>query len=112
VRVIYGHGTKFTKGDWYLAAAAPQTLEANMFAQQNIKKHAELRRKFQNFYAMSTLVQYEGHINECVSKFTEKLDQYSASGKVLDFGHWLQCYAFDVITKITVSTLTLALTVH
>ncbi|KAK5064363.1 hypothetical protein LTR84_000196 [Exophiala bonariae] len=101
VKVIYGHTTRFTKGDWYLASAAPQTLPTNLFAQQDQKKHAELRRRFNNFYAMSTLVQYESHVNECISRFSEKLKEFSESKEHIDIAHWLQCYAFDVITKIT-----------
>lgn len=64
--------------------------------------HAITRRKYANFYSMSTMVEYEDNINEVVDLFCRKLGELAQRKKVIDFTHWLQCYAFDVIAKITV----------
>lgn len=50
---------------------------------------------------MSSLVGYEEFVNNCSSLLTQRFSEVAASGKVIDFQHWLQCYAFDVIGEIT-----------
>jgi hypothetical protein len=51
---------------------------------------------------MTSLVQLEPFVNHCTSIFRARLDEFANSGQVIDVSHWLQCYAFDVIGKITV----------
>jgi hypothetical protein len=50
---------------------------------------------------MSSLVGYETFVNNCSSLLTQRLSEVASSGKTVDFQHWLQCYAFDVIGEIT-----------
>ena len=52
---------------------------------------------------MSSMVSYEPYVDECTTVFTERLSQFAESGLPIDMGHWFQCYAFDMIGKITVS---------
>ncbi|KAM6523089.1 hypothetical protein FSOLCH5_003708 [Fusarium solani] len=102
-KILYGPGTQFVKGEWYTVWGPPEIAHINLFAQQDPKLHAAARRKYANFYAMSSLVQYEDYINEVVDLFCHKLDGLALEKKTIDFTHWLQCYAFDVIAKITVT---------
>lgn len=46
---------------------------------------------------MSSLLSFEPYVDECIDLFLEKLEQFAHSGIDMDFHHWLQCYAFDVI---------------
>lgn len=50
---------------------------------------------------MSTLVQLEPMTDDCIQIFMRKMCEHQ--GDVLDFGAWLQWYAFDVITSLTFS---------
>lgn len=68
-----------------------------------MKRHAETRKRFQAMYSMSSLISYEGYVDECADIFTEKLRGFAERGEVMDMGHWFQCYAFDVIGDITYS---------
>ena len=52
---------------------------------------------------MSSLIGYEQFVNNCSSLLTQRFSELASSGKVIDFQHWLQCYAFDVIGEITFS---------
>ena len=53
---------------------------------------------------MSSLVQYEGLVEETLSVFLDKTKElYADTGKVCDFALWLQYFAFDVIGQITYS---------
>lgn len=108
-KAIYGHGTAFAKSDWYFAWGVPG--QWNLFEERDIAKHAQYRRQFQSAYSMSALVEYEPYVDECADLFSQRLEELSRSssggdgggGLPVNMGHWLQCYAFDVIGCITYS---------
>ncbi len=102
--VIYGPGSKFTKSDWYQTWSSPGTW--NIFGDQDAKRHSQNRRHYQNTYSMSSLVHYESYVDECAGLFCQRLSEMSTGdgwSRAVDMGHWLQCYAFDVIGMITYS---------
>jgi cytochrome P450 len=100
---IYGHGAKFPKSSWYKTWSDPHPDRWSLFSDQNIKRHSENRRQYQSAYTMSSLVTYESYVDECADLFSQRLHEIAAAGISTDMGHWLQCYAFDVIGLITYS---------
>lgn len=50
---------------------------------------------------MSTIVNYEKYVDECVEILGKRLTEASQNGQDIDLGYWMQCYAFDVIAAIT-----------
>ncbi len=52
---------------------------------------------------MSSLVLYEPFVNECVAILSQRLSEFAAAEAECNMGYWLQCFAFDMIGKITVS---------
>lgn len=96
------HGSPFRKADWYLGWASPDPHKYSIFTEQNTKRHAEFRRNVQAFYSMSSLVSYESYVNQCGHLFLTRLKELSDTRTVIDMGLWLQFYAFDVISMITV----------
>ncbi|KAK9780460.1 putative Cytochrome P450 [Seiridium cardinale] len=98
---IYGHGTSFAKSSWYEAWTKPG--QWTLFADQDIKRHAANRRLFQNTYSMSSLVTYEPYVDDCTDVFSTRLVEMARGDVKVDMGHWMQCYAFDVIGSITYS---------
>jgi cytochrome P450 len=104
--VIYGPGSKFTKSSWYKTWSSPSPGAWSIFSDQDAKRHAFQRRQYQNTYSMSSLVNYESYVDECADLFSQRLSEMSARdgwSRPVDMGHWLQCYAFDVIGMITYS---------
>ena len=69
--------------------------------------HAKLRRAVNNAYAMSSLVQFEPLVDSAIQEFLTQLrcryTNNSGHAKILDFGEWLQYFAFDVICELTYS---------
>lgn len=57
----------------------------------------------QNAYSMSSLVTYEPFVDECANIFSTRMDEVANTDLAVDMGHWLQCYAFDVIGYMTFS---------
>lgn len=50
---------------------------------------------------MSSLVHYETFVDHCANLFVKRLSEFADRNEVFNLGHWLQCYAFDVIGNIT-----------
>ena len=53
---------------------------------------------------MSSLVSYESFVDECLAMLKQRFSEMADSNNKTNVGYWLQCFAFDVIGKITVST--------
>jgi cytochrome P450 len=51
---------------------------------------------------MSALLQMEPFVDECTALLHDRFLQCAQSGEVINLGHWFQCYAFDVIGRVTV----------
>ncbi|KAM0273135.1 hypothetical protein ACHAQH_008484 [Verticillium albo-atrum] len=78
-----------------------------MFNTTDEKFHAKLRRAVSSAYSMSTLVNFEPLVDSTSEEFLRQLKHRftrneQANGE-LDFGQWLQFYAFDVIGELTYS---------
>ncbi|KAI1505313.1 cytochrome P450 [Biscogniauxia marginata] len=101
-KIIYGHGAQFAKSSWYNTWDNDNG-QWNLFQERDIQKHAQARRYYQNTYSMSSLVEYEPYVDECADLYTQRLHELSNSGILANMGHWMQCYAFDVIGCITYS---------
>lgn len=58
-----------------------------------------------NLYSATSLRKMETDIDECVEIFLTRLTEFARKGKgnILDLQFWMQCYAFDVIGRLTVS---------
>lgn len=69
--------------------------------------HSKLRRAVSNAYAMTSLVQFEPLVDSTTTEFLKQLRQRYADKLgdcgIVDFGTWLQFYAFDVICELTYS---------
>jgi cytochrome P450 len=52
---------------------------------------------------MSSLVTYEPYVDECITIFRQRLAELAHAKVPFNMGHWMQCYAFDVIGLMTYS---------
>jgi cytochrome P450 len=99
----------FTQSEFYpvqqaLAKGVPLK---TLFTSTDEVFHAKLRRAVSNAYAMSSLVQFEPLVDSAIREFLAQLrNRYateSGDDQVVDFGEWLQYFAFDVICELTYS---------
>jgi hypothetical protein len=72
----------------------------NMFTYRNEKEHAKHRRAVGNAYAMSSVLDSEVYVDQCSDVFLQRLGEMAQAGQAVDLGHWLQMYAFDVVTEL------------
>lgn len=99
----YGIGIAFTKSNSYRGSAHLDPNRRTIIAEQDPKRHAQARKSAQHLYSMSSLLSYERYADECNEILVDKLTRFARSGEVINLGHWLQCYSFDVIGNITFS---------
>ena len=74
-----------------------------MFAQRDPYIHSEDRPKVASTYSMASLLQLEQYADSCSQLLIDRFSEFAKSGTVVDFSHWMQCYAMDVVGEITVS---------
>jgi len=87
---------------WYWAWMPPDPNKASLFAELNPHRHSLQRRKFASAYSMSSLVGYEPFVDNCTSLFISRFQELAhTNSQHVNFAHWFQCYAFDVIGEIT-----------
>ena len=102
MKLIYGHGSKFVKANFYHAFGNPDTTKGDLFSERNTRQHAVLRRGVANLYSVTSLLSYERFVDKCNQELCEKFKIFATSGRVVDIPQWMQYYAFDVIGEITV----------
>lgn len=98
IKAIYAPGAGLAKSAWYDSWAHPG--QWTLFTDRLEKRHAESKRAYQSAYSMTALVQYESYVDDCSDLFARRLQERSG-GAAVDLEHWLQCFAFDVVGKIT-----------
>ncbi|KAK5455820.1 hypothetical protein LTS15_005137 [Exophiala xenobiotica] len=100
---IYGITTKFYKSDFYtlfdVKGAAGNI--PTVFSIRDESAHKALKRPVAGAFSMSSLVELEPMTDVCIEILQNKLN--NMLDRDIDFGEWLQWYAFDVITSITFS---------
>lgn len=103
VNTVYHISSKMAKSSWYEGWKHPSPERWTLFPDRDMKRHALTRRRFQGLYSLSSLVNYESYSHECADLLQNHLHRHASQGQAIDLGHWLQCYAFDVIGNITYS---------
>lgn len=103
LKALYAIGAPLPKAAWYEAFGDPRVPDHNLFSARDPAFHAGMRRKLGSLYAMSAVKCYEPHVDEGVAVLVEQLDRFVRSGQTVDLQRWMQCYAFDVVAKITVT---------
>ena len=79
----------------------------DLFTDPNPKRQATNRKEVASLFSMTNLVQMEPFVDECTELLVQTFADFASMDLSVDMGHWLQCYAFDVIGQITVCFLIL-----
>ncbi|KAF2267043.1 cytochrome P450 [Lojkania enalia] len=96
-RTIYGSASKFRKSDWYSVWQGHRVFD--VFGERDVKKHAQQRKLVTRAFAMETLKELEGYVDNMVEVFVTKMGEQI--GKKVDMAYWIQLFTFDVIGEIT-----------
>ncbi|KAK4493587.1 hypothetical protein PRZ48_015254 [Zasmidium cellare] len=96
LRLLYNHGTKTIKTEWYTVWQAPNAGPA-LFSARDKNIHAYLRKRVSSAYTMSSMLRYEEYIQECLDVMLQKLKKHAQAGNDVDMAKWAGYLAFDII---------------
>ncbi|KAJ2901597.1 hypothetical protein MKZ38_001617 [Zalerion maritima] len=101
LKIIYGIGNGFAKSGWYDASSAPDGEWKDLFTDRNSARHSANRRVVAKLYSATALRGIEPDVEYCIREFVKQIERIAKSGSTMNLQFWLQCYAFDVISQIT-----------
>jgi cytochrome P450 len=104
-KVIYNRTNVWPKTGWYYAWSHPDPDKSNIFAERDNKEAQRMRRAFNPAFTMTAVLTYEPHVDECGKLLDRKLREFAVAGDVINLGHWILCYAFDIQGLVTVCQL-------
>lgn len=96
LKLLYHHGTKTLKTDWYSVWQAPNAGPA-LFNVQDKKLHSFLRKRVSAAYSMSSMLRYEEYMQECLDLMMKKFKKHAQAGNIVDMARWTNHLAFDII---------------
>ena len=103
---VHGIGKGYVKSDFYSVwqnVVNGQRVASMVFTTDEAVQ-LEIKKPIAAAYSLSTLKEFEPLLDSTTAVFLSRLDElYASTGKVCDFGKWLQWYAFDVIGELTFS---------
>lgn len=106
VELIHGTKNEFAKSDQMTpnSGVLNGKIVHGLVSQPDKKLHAASRRPISNVYSMTSISGYEPFVNDNVRLLIKRLDElFVATGQPCDIDHWMQYYAYDVVTEMTMS---------
>ncbi|EXF78391.1 hypothetical protein CFIO01_11652 [Colletotrichum fioriniae PJ7] len=101
IKTIYGIGKGFLKSAWYEASSPVGLPWQDLFTDRDGARHAANRRLVANLYSVTSLRAMEPDVEDCLRVFVKQLEDLSQTQNPIDLQFWMQCYAFDVVSQIT-----------
>jgi cytochrome P450 len=101
IPIIYRERNPLPKAPWY-KVFRPQGIsnQADLFTETKEDKHARYRKIVGPAYQMGHILKNEASIDDCTNLFVKRLREFSARKQFMDFGHWLEMFAYDVIGRV------------
>ncbi|KXJ96464.1 cytochrome P450 [Microdochium bolleyi] len=102
VKTLYLNPTK--KGDWYQIFVFPDWRYPAPVSVQDPKEKAEFMKYMSNAgFLLHNVLQYEGTIDENISKLKGWMDKHAADGSQMDLDKFFTYMAFDITGEVTFS---------
>ena len=80
-------------------------VEQSLFTTQNNDHNNWRRRQVHPLYQLGALTNIEFQVDNMISVFLAKMEEFASSETVIDMAKWLHFYAFDCTGALTVRTL-------
>ncbi|KAG7527828.1 hypothetical protein FFLO_06571 [Filobasidium floriforme] len=101
IPIVYGHGTGFTKADFYDAFVS---IRRGLFNTRDRKEHTRKRKIVSHVFSQKNVLEFEEHIQDVIDNLFGKWDAMSRDKKLqtqgFDILDWLNFFAFDVIGSL------------
>jgi cytochrome P450 len=107
IRDIYGPNGLTQKSDLHLVSqqSSRGITFQTLFSTTDTRWHDSVRRCVNYAFSMTTMVQYEGYVDETINVFLRQLETRFAGKEglagVIDFYKWLHFFTDDAVTNVT-----------
>ncbi|KAL5001073.1 cytochrome P450 [Aspergillus recurvatus] len=91
------------KAPWYKVLALPDRRFQTPMSTTDPKRRVELARNVASAYTLSNVISSESYMNDMVSLMLEKFDQFSDNQQPVEFDHWFNYLAFDIVGEAVFS---------
>jgi cytochrome P450 len=101
IPLIYRERNALPKAPWY-KTFRPQGISehADLFTETNEERHTRYRKIVGPVYQMANILKNEASIDECINLFIKRLHEFEARQQSIDFGHWLEMFAYDIVGRV------------
>ncbi|KAM6476000.1 cytochrome P450 CYP4/CYP19/CYP26 subfamily protein [Trichoderma sp. SZMC 28011] len=107
IQTIYPIRSGFPKSDFYSALRPYSSERGSMllvFNTQDEQMHKRLKSPIAPLFSLSNTVTFEGLVDDVLACLSEQLDKrFADTTEILDFGKWVQYFAFDVMGTMSFS---------
>ncbi|KAL7952201.1 cytochrome P450 CYP4/CYP19/CYP26 subfamily protein [Trichoderma compactum] len=107
IQTIYPIRSGFPKSDFYSALRPYSSERGSMllvFNTQDEQMHKRLKSPIAPLFSLSNTVTFEGLVDDVLACLSEQLDKHFVdTTEILDFGKWVQYFAFDVMGTMSFS---------
>ncbi|KAJ6110130.1 hypothetical protein N7486_002365 [Penicillium sp. IBT 16267x] len=91
------------KGPWYEIISFPDYLHVNQMSELDPQRHIQKQRNVASGYALSNIIQHEGHFDAVLQLLTSRLDGFCKSERQVALDQWLLFLAYDAAGEVIFS---------
>ncbi|KAL7928631.1 cytochrome P450 CYP4/CYP19/CYP26 subfamily protein [Trichoderma chlorosporum] len=107
IQTIYPIRSGFPKSDFYSALRPYSSDRGSMllvFNTQDEQMHKRLKSPIAPLFSLSNTVTFEGLVDDVLACLSEQLNKrFVETAEIIDFGKWVQFFAFDVMGTMSFS---------
>ncbi|KAL4733347.1 cytochrome P450 [Aspergillus similis] len=91
------------KAPWYKVIALPDRRFQTPMSTTDPKRRVELAKNVASAYTLSNVIKSEMYMTEVVSLMLDRFDQFSDQQQPVEFDHWFNYLAFDIVDEVVFS---------
>ena len=92
------------KGPFYKPMAVPNSTYNNLMSERDPKKYGPMRTNVASAFTVTSVIKNEAVIDEVITLFEHRLDEFSQHRKPLELGTWLHFLTYDILGEIVFSS--------
>ncbi|KAL8793216.1 MAG: hypothetical protein Q9195_004152 [Heterodermia aff. obscurata] len=91
------------KAPFYKPFAIPTSSYNNLMSERDPKRYGRMRTNVASAFALTNIIKSESVLDEVITLFERRLDEFSQRRKPLEFGKWLHFLTYDLLGEIMFS---------
>lgn len=89
---------------FYKPMAVPNSTYNNLMSERDPKKYGPMRTNVASAFTLTSVIKNEAVIDEVITLFERRLDEFSQHRKPIELGTWLYFLTYDLLGEIMFSS--------